>query len=248
MNNISVVLITKNATRHLKACLESLKAFDEVVIYDNGSEDNTIEIAQSFANVSVHTGPFLGFGKSKKHAANLATNSWIFSLDADEIMSEALVEELLSMPLDINTLYEVRRDNYYHGKLITCCGWYGEYIARLYHKEQTNFSDAMVHETVEIKNLTLKKLQNPIKHYSFDSVGDFLNKIQSYSEIYAKDMQGKKDASLFKAVSRGAFAFFKSYILRRGFLAGFEGFVICYFHALGTTIKYLKLHEKNRPT
>jgi len=72
-------------------------------------------------------------------------------------------------------------------------------------------------------------------------------KIQSYSEIYANDMQGKKQVSVFAGVGRGLFAFIKSYFFRKGIFCGFEGFVIAFFHGLGTTVKYLKLHEKNNP-
>jgi glycosyltransferase involved in cell wall biosynthesis len=247
MADISVVMITKNAERKLEQCLASLSAFAEVVIYDNGSTDNTLEIAKGFENVKVFEGEFFGFGKTKAYAATLATHDWIFSLDADEMVSAELAEELSEKTLDAEVCYQVRRDNYYRGKHIKCCGWYPEYIVRLYHREKTNFSDAPVHETVQTKGLKVEKLQAPIEHYSFDSVADFLVKIQSYSEIYAQDMQGKKQVCVLMGVMRGLFAFMKSYIFRKGIFCGFEGFTIAFFHGLGTTIKYLKLYEKNNP-
>ncbi len=247
MNNIAVVLITRNAERVLKKCLASLARFEEVIIYDNGSDDRTLEIAAEFANVKVFEGEFLGFGKTKKHASTLSQSAWVFSLDADETVSEELAEELLTMQLDENVCYMVRRDNYYRNKHIKCCGWYPEYITRLYNRSRTNFSDAAVHETVVVKGMAEQKLKAPINHYSFHSVADFLVKIQNYSEIYANDMQGKKQVSLFTAVSRGLVAFVKSYFFRKGWCSGFEGFVIAFFHALGTTVKYLKLYEKNNP-
>lgn len=240
-------MITKNAELTLAKSLHSLEKFDEVVIYDNGSTDETLNIVKKFNNVSLHQGDFLGFGPTKAYAATLAKNSWVFSLDSDETISEKLTNYLLSMNLDLHTCYEVRRDNYYRNKHIKCCGWYPEYITRMYNVKTTNFSNAMVHETVELKTCKQEKLPYPIKHYSFHSVNDFLIKIQNYSEIYANDRQGKKDASVFKAFSRGLFAFIKSYFFRKGCFSGFEGFVIAMFHGLGTTVKYLKLHEKNRP-
>ncbi len=245
MAEISVVMITKNAARKLEQCLASLSMFPEVVIYDNGSTDSTLEIAAQFPNVRVFEGEFFGFGETKRHASSLASHDWIFSLDADEVISESLADELLTMELAPQTCYQVRRDNYYRGKHIKCCGWYPEYIVRLYHRQQTDFSNAKVHETIVTKCMAVKKLKHPIAHYSFDSVADFLAKIQSYSEIYANDMQGKKQVSLFAGVARGLFAFIKSYLFRKGMFYGFEGFVIAFFHGLGTTVKYLKLHEKN---
>ncbi len=247
MPDISVVMITKNAERKLEQCLISLSAFDEVVIYDNGSTDKTLEIAKSFENVKVFEGEFFGFGETKKYASTLASHDWVFSLDADEVMSVELVKELQSKTLHADTCYEVRRDNYYRGKHVKCCGWYPEYIVRLYHRTKTNFSDAKVHETIQTKSMKIEKLLHPIRHYSFDSVADFLVKIQSYSEIYANDKQGKKQVSVLAGVGRGLFAFIKSYFFRKGIFCGFEGFTIAFFHGLGTTVKYIKLHEKNNP-
>ncbi len=245
MNAISVVLITKNAEMHLKECLESVSAFDDVTIYENGSSDSTLEIAGQFKNVTLHTGPFLGFGKSKAHAASLAKHDWVFALDADEPMSPELVSELLAMTLDDNAVYRVRRDNYYNGRHIKCCGWYPEQIVRLFNRSKTNYDDAMVHEQVEVKSLQIKELIHPIRHFSFPSVADFLEKIQKYSEIYAETHKGKKRASVAKAIFRGKSMFLKSYILKGGWRCGFEGFVISFFAGLGTTVKYLKLREKN---
>lgn len=244
-NKISIVLITKNAAKTLSECLEQLTSFDEVVVYDNGSEDATIKIASTFSNVQLHQGSFFGFGKTKAHAVNLAKNDWVFALDADEILSDDLVKELLNMTLDENCIYKVQRDNYYNNRHIKCCGWYPETIVRFFNKKMTNYNDVMVHEEVEVKNLSIKNLSYPMKHYSFDSIADFLTKIQKYSEIYADEHKHKKSSSIVKALFRGFFMFFKSYILKAGFKCGFEGFVISFFAGLGTTIKYLKLGEKN---
>jgi len=246
IKNISIALIAKNAQKTLRPCLESLTDFSEVIIYDNGSSDETITIAKSFSNVTVVQGEWFGFGKTKKHASSLATNDWIFSLDTDEHISKELVNELQNLELHHNKIYEVQRDNYYNNKLIKCCGWYGETIVRLYNRKTTDYNEDSVHEKVIDDNLEKVKLNHVIEHYSFECVGDFLNKIQTYSEIFAKEHEGKKEASVFKANFRGFFAFFKSYILRKGFSCGFEGFVISLFAGLGTTVKYLKLHERNK--
>ena len=245
MNNISVVLITKNSDKTLKASLESLKAFDDVIIYDNGSSDTSLDIAKSFDNVQLHQGEFFGFGKTKAHAVSLAKHPWVFSLDSDETITPELSEELLNMHLEKSSVYYVRRDNFYNGRHIKCCGWYPEKIVRLFNKEKTNFDDSVVHEKIEVKDLALKNLKNPITHHSFHSVSDFLDKIQKYSEIYAQEHKGKKSSSILKAILRGKSMFIKSYIIKGGFKCGFEGFVISFFAGLGTCVKYLKLREKN---
>ena len=245
MNKISIVLITKNADKTLKASLESLSAFDDVVIYDNGSSDTSLEIAKSFDNAQLHQGEFFGFGKTKAHAVSLAKHSWVFSLDSDETITPELSNELLNMNLDENSVYFVRRDNFYNGRHIKCCGWYPEKIVRLFNKEKTTFDDSVVHEKIDTKKLNIADLSNPITHHSFHSVSDFLDKIQKYSEIYAQEHKGKKSSSVLKAILRGKSMFFKSYIIKAGWKCGFEGFVISFFAGLGTMVKYLKLREKN---
>lgn len=245
MNAISIVLITKNAEKSLNTCLDSLRAFDDVIIYDNGSTDKTLEIARSYPNVNLSQGEFFGFGRTKAYAVSLAKHDWVFSLDSDETVTPELATELLNMQLDDNKLYYVRRDNYYNGRHIKCCGWYPEKIVRLFNKTKTTFDDAAVHEKIEVKDLKLAHLNHPIQHFSFHSVADFLVKIQSYSEIYANEHKGKKSASICKAILRGKSMFIKSYIIKGGWKCGFEGFVISFFAGLGTTVKYLKLREKN---
>ena len=245
MNRISIVLITKNAGNSLKACLDSLLSFDDIVIYDNGSTDSTLDIARSFSNVSLHEGEFFGFGKTKAHAVSLAKHDWVFSLDSDEIITPGLVTELLNMTLDDAKFYYVRRDNFYNGRHIRCCGWYPEKIVRLFNKTKTTFDDAAVHEKIEVKDLSSDYLTHPIQHFSFHSVADFLNKIQSYSEICANEHKGKKSAGICKAIFRGKSMFIKSYSIKGGWKCGIEGFVISFFAGLGTTVKYLKLREKN---
>ena len=92
MEKISAVILTKNSSRLLKEVLQSLHSLDEVVILDNGSNDSTLEIARSFANVSVHFHDFIGFGAMKQMGANLAKNDWILTIDSDEIASDLEIE------------------------------------------------------------------------------------------------------------------------------------------------------------
>ena len=90
LDKVSVVIITRNAAATLAETLESASGFDEVVVYDNGSDDATMEIAKAYENVSLHQGEFLGFGPTKNHAVSLARNDWVLSLDADEEISPQL--------------------------------------------------------------------------------------------------------------------------------------------------------------
>ena len=100
IENISAVIITKNAAETIKVSLDSLAGFKEVVVFDSGSTDNTIDIVQTYENVSLFQGEFLGFGPTKNYAINLARNDWIFSIDADESLSKKLALHLSEVDLE----------------------------------------------------------------------------------------------------------------------------------------------------
>jgi glycosyltransferase involved in cell wall biosynthesis len=242
---ISVTILTKDAEKYLEMVLESVQDFEEVVILDTGSQDRTIEIAQKFPNVVIHKHAFIGFGSSHNLLSNLAKNDWIFSIDADEIVSKELKNEILSLQLDENSVYSFSRHNYFRGKLIKGCGWYPDRQIRLYNRTVTRFSDAQVHESIVVGPLQHVKLKGAVKHYPYASISEFLAKMQSYSTLFAKQYQGKRKSSIWHAIGHGIFAFFKAYIIKRGFLLGQEGFIISRYNGHTAYYKYLKLDEAN---
>lgn len=244
---ISVTLLTKNSQKYLSKVLQALAVFPEVVVLDSGSTDNTLETAKAFPNVSLHHSPtFDGFGPMHNKATNLARHDWILSIDSDEMVSAELGQEILAMKLDPRCVYSISRHNYYNGKHIRWCGWYPDRQYRLYHRKQTCFTDAQVHEAVITQGMKIVPLQAPLFHYSYETTADFLTKMQQYSELFASQHQGKKRSSLGKALLHGSFSFFKSYVLQRGFLGGREGFVISVYQGNTAFYKYLKLEEKNK--
>lgn len=97
---ITATVIVKNGQRKLRDVLQALQGFNEVLIFDSGSTDQTLKIAKTFSNVSIYQRPFEGFGPAHNQAAELAKNDWILSIDADEVISEALAEEILNLKLD----------------------------------------------------------------------------------------------------------------------------------------------------
>ena len=242
---ISVTILTKNSTRYLQRVLEALVEFDEVAILDTGSVDDTLEIAKRFSNVVIYKHEFEGFGKAHNLISSLATHDWIFSLDSDEIATPALAQEILELTLNPKCAYSISRHNYYRGKFIKGCGWYPDRVVRLYNKKTTQFSDAFVHEKVLTDNLKVISLEQPALHFPYNSIDDFLNKMQFYSSLFAKEKCGKKSSSLLHAISHGLFAFMKSYFLKRGCLLGAEGFEISAYNAITAYYKYLKLRDAN---
>jgi len=244
LDQITVTILTKNSQKYLSRCLDALKAFDEVLILDNGSEDETLNIAGKYENVTILEHPFIGFGPMKNIAVEKARNDWIFSVDSDEVASEELISSIRQVdPALTGRIYAVSRLNHYNGKPIHCCGWYPDTVLRLFNRTHTQFNEAMVHESLILKPETEKMaLSGELKHYPFDNVASLIAKMQSYSTLYAQ--QSNKASSPSKAFWRAVFAFFKNYFLQKGFLCGYEGLVISVSNANGVFYKYMKLYEK----
>ena len=238
---ISVTIVVKDGSRYLKTVLEALKPFEEVLIYDTGSTDNTLEIARSFSNCRIEEAPFEGFGKAHNRAAAKAKHPWILSIDADEILSTSLVEEILALRLEKDTVYSLPFQNFYRGKQVRI--WDPEKHVRLYNKEKTQFTEAKIHEGVEIDEMRVIELSHCVLHYSYGSISDFLTKMERYSTLFAEQYRGKRSSSPAKALFHGIGAFWKGYLLKRGFLDGYRGLLISLYMAHTAFYKYMKLYE-----
>lgn len=243
---ITVTILTKNSSEQLPKVLDALESFDEVLIFDTGSTDSTLEVARAYPNCTIHQAPFLGFGACHNQAASYAKHDWILSIDSDEVMSEELREEIGKLSLNPKTIYSIARHNIYNDKHIRWCGWYPDYQVKLYHRFHTSYSEAQVHEAVITDGMQVVKLQGKVTHTPYTRTEDFLDKMQHYSSLFAKQNKGIKESSPGKAVTHAFFTFLKSYFLKKGFLGGWEGFIISVYNANTAFYKYLKLWEINK--
>lgn len=249
---ISATILVKNAQDTLRECLDSLKSFDEIILLDNDSSDGTLAIARDFAalhhNLRIHTSEFIGFGALKNLAVSYARNDWILSIDSDEVLESHTLEALTKLfaqshPPTPNTLYALPRKNLYAGEWIKACGWYPDYVTRVFHKGYTRFNDNIVHESIILpKDAQLIKLDSGVKHYAFRDIAHLLQKLQKYSSLWAEQNLHKTSSPL-KASLRGSWTFVRNYFFKKGFLYGYKGFVISVCNALGAFFKYMKLYE-----
>lgn len=253
MIKASATILVKNAQAHIKECLESLRDFDEIILLDNQSEDDTLKIAHDFnkeyKNLKIYQSEFIGFGPLKNLAISYAKNEWIFSIDSDEVLEKECLnylKDFFSKAVDEKTILALPRKNLYKKEWIKACGWYPDYVTRIFNKNYTKFNNNLVHESVIVpKDAKIKRLDFGIRHYAFDSVSALLKKLDRYTELYAEQNKGKKQSSISKAILHGFFSFFKNYLLKKGFLYGYKGFLISTCNALGSFFKYIKLYEMN---
>ena len=232
---ISVVIIAKNAEGTIGKTLESLHAFEEVVLYLNDSSDNTEKIAGRYSNVKVVKGEFTGFGPTKNLAASYASNEWILSLDSDEILTGENIDEISSLDLDNRDhLYRMYRDNYFLGHKTQS----SDKIVRIYHKGFTRFNDNNVHEKVIIpKGAKVIDLKSHFIHLNITDINQTLTKIIHYTDLGST---GKKTCFFGTVIAKSLFAFFKTYILQGNIVRGWVGFALAVNSANKRYYKYLK--------
>ena len=243
--SLSVILITKNEEANLKDCLESVSFADEIIVVDSQSSDKTQEIARSFGAKLEITSDWPGFGPQKNRALNLATQDWVLSIDADERVTPELKQEILATMASANAAdcYAIPRSSWYCGRFMKHSGWYPDYVDRLFKRGSAKFSDHLVHERL-LPTGSSGKLNNHFLHYSYRDFSQVLKKVDVYSSAAAQQAfkQGKK-GGLGEALTHGFWAFFRTYVLRRGFLDGKHGLALAISNAATSYYKYLKLWQ-----
>ncbi len=245
IKNISCVIIVKDAVSTIENTLDSLNLFEDVVVFDNGSTDGTLEAAKNYKNVNLVQGDFSGFGPTKNIAVSFAKNDWILSLDADEVLSDEFIKNLKNINLDEKNIYSILRENYYKDVHVKHC-WGNDVIVRVFNRKKTRFTDEKVHEKVIDKGFNTLPINGAIKHYPYSTITDFIIKLDRYSTIFANDNAKKKNSSPTKAIFNGIFSFIKTYFFKRGFLDGYAGLIIAFSHMATNFYKYIKLYELNK--
>ena len=242
---VSAVIITYNEEAIIDQTLSKLEWCDEVVIIDSGSTDKTVEICREHL-CTVFYRTFNGFGEQKKYGVSKAKNDWILFIDADELLSEPLIEEIqeelskkemdvAGFEISLNLVFMNKVFRY--GKETNCNR------IRLFNKKSGNWDGSVVHEKV-VLNGPVKRLKNNILHYSYTNYSQFLKKIDLYSTLGAKQLLNRRPNKNKFLVALGIpFNFFKYYIIDRNFLNGYPGFTWALFNSLYHFVKYLKLQE-----
>ena len=246
---ISAIIITKNEILNIAECLTSLTDFvDEIVVVDNESADGTVKIAEQFQAKVIQTTSWPGFGPQKNVALGHVTHEWVLSIDADERLTPELIYEMKSALSDSQdiTCFSIPRLSQYCGKFIHHSGWYPDYVDRLFKRGHAQFSDHLVHERL-IPSGKTKKLKNHLIHYSYRNFEQVIQKVNRYSTLGAEQaFQKGKSSSLFSALVHGFWAFFRTFILRLGFLDGKYGFALAISNGQASYYKYIKLMHLNQ--
>lgn len=246
MPSISVIIITRNEERFIRNCLASVAWADEIIVVDSGSTDNTLAICQEFTPHIISTQDWPGYGAQKNRALNLATREWVLALDADEWVTAELHQEILAAlanPAYASIdAFSLPRRNQYLGRWL----YYGDVgrdrVTRLFRRGSAVFSNAIVHEAIQVPSQKIADLQQPLLHNTYRTVEELLERMNRYSSLSAamRYEKGQK-GGIMTGVLHGFWAFFKAYILRQGFRDGRIGFIAAVYASQSSFYRYVKL-------
>jgi len=246
---LSVVIATRDEEKNIGKCMESVKWADEIVIVDDVSADRTVEICKGYTNKIFINDSKEDFHKNKNLGIEKASKDWILSIDADERITEKLSEEIKNAIQDKERIgYYISRKNYFLGKWIRGCGWYPDYIIRLFRKGVTEWP-LEIHDVPSIKDKSkVGYLNNSLIHMSYTSIEQYIKKFAQYTTKLAKEEHEKgtritKVNFLFLFLIKPLYWFCRKYFLMHGYAQGFRGFFISVASASTIFMSYAKLWE-----
>ena len=242
---LTAVIITKNEASNISRCLTSLQSVaEEVLVIDSGSTDDTVTVARQLG-ARVITSEWKGYALTKNFGNDLASNDWILSIDADEVISPELATEILQLKLTAGEAYAFNRLNNFFGQWIKHSGWFPDWKTRIFDRRNAYWVGAHVHEKLKFsESVQTKKMKGLLYHYSYQSHEDHWNRIELYSSLSAAELfASRAKPSWLKQKGGPAFRFFKTYLLNKGFLDGRAGWIISKRAARTVALKYEKLNQ-----
>lgn len=242
--SLSVIILTKNEAANIADCLRSAAWADEVLVYDSGSTDGTIETAQQLGARIELSGPWQGFGRQRQAAQKVVATDWILMLDADERVTPELRKsiELALAEDERNNVYALSRSSYFFGRFIRHSGWYPDRVVRLYSREHFAYNDAEVHEQLGCAGANVKTLSGDLLHYTGMDFQQFVAKSLRYATDWAKERHARgQKVWLVGAFLHAGACFLRKYLLQRGFLDGRHGLLLAVLASQYVFNKYAAL-------
>jgi glycosyltransferase involved in cell wall biosynthesis len=242
---VSAVIITLNEENIIPKTLSKLWWCDEIIIVDSGSTDRTVDIGKEYGCTVFHR-PFTGFGEQKNYGVSKATHEWILCIDADEILSDPLIDEIrseLSKAEIVYAAFRIPLNLVFVNKIFKYGKESDASAIRLFNKARGHWDSSIVHESLQIEG-PVKTLKYKILHYSYQDYDQFVAKINLYSSLGARKLLERKSSkSKLIVLLSIPFNFFKYYVLERNFLNGYKGLAWSAVNTFYHFLKYLKLEE-----
>lgn len=249
-DTISAVIITLNEEADIRRCLESVRWADEIVVVDSGSTDHTLDICKEYG-CRVFNHDWEGYARQKSFATGQAAYDWVLSIDGDEEITPELADEIRSVIAspDAASAYTMPRSNLFLSKWMRHGGWYPDRQLRLFRRGAGEFKDVPIHEHLVLDDPTARvgSLRNPMRHYTYPSVSDFMHRADLYTNIEVDAMLAKGRApshptlALMTAFPR---KFAEVYIYKSGWRDGMHGFIAATLMATRVFMRYAKVWKR----
>jgi glycosyltransferase involved in cell wall biosynthesis len=248
MPRVSAAMITYNESANLRRTLSQLYWCDEIIIVDSFSTDGTDLIAREH-HCKLLQRTFNGFGDQKTFAISQCKNEWILCLDADELLTNELVEEIwreLQQPgnthafsFPSNLIF--RKQRFRFGRESN------RQVVKLFNRRFGQMGNDRVHEKIEVRG-NIKRLKNYLLHYSYRDITQYFTKFDRYTEWCAENyfIDGKRKSKSTIAISI-PYYFFKYYLMDRNMLNGMNGFYWSILMAFYHFVKYIKVEDMYQP-
>jgi glycosyltransferase involved in cell wall biosynthesis len=247
MQKITAAIITYNEEKKIERCLKSLDWVDEIVVIDSFSSDRTVDICKRFTQKVYQYSWPNNYAEQKTRAHEHATHDWILFLDADEVVTRALRDEIVSS-LNAGLVahaFAIPRREFFGGKWIKAGGWYPQYKTILYSKSQGAWINP-IHEKFVTRGRT-GYLENPILHDGYGDFKTFMDKFNSYSSLEAERtfLEGRRTKfSLLKALFKPLERFFGRFLKHGGYKDGIHGFYMAAVISFNYFLSELKFYER----
>ena len=241
---VTATVITFNEEKNIDDCLKSIEWADEIIVIDSESTDNTVQIANKYTD-KVFINPWPGHKQQKNYAIDKSSNNWILSIDADERVTPELKEFVLQVLKSPEADgFRFPRLNHFLGTLIRHGGWYPDHVLRLFRKDKGRFGGMNPHDIVKIDDGTIVTTKAPLIHYTYNSLEQFMDKINQYSSIAAKE-KFKKNKKYYLLplliILKPIWKFIEVYVVKLAFLDGFHGFIIAAAASISIFWRYTKI-------
>jgi glycosyltransferase involved in cell wall biosynthesis len=218
-----------------------------VVVLNQEVADGTDAAAAAFG-ANVFREPWRGYIGQKNSAADKARHPWLLGLDADEVVSDRLRQEIIELfaPMPPAAAYSFPRRSFYLGRWIGHGDWYPDRCIRLWAKGRARAAGVEPHAELQVDGPVVK-LRHDLLHYSNESIDQQISKIVPFSADFVRHrLQNGRGTGVTDLAFRPVWRFFRAYVLRRGFLDGWPGFYIASLNAFSTLTRYAKVLEAEK--
>jgi len=246
MKKISVVINTKNAEKFLEIALKSIAWVDEIIVMDMASTDNTLKIARKYTDKIYKTKDTDYVEPARNKAVQKTSNNWILVVDADEEISPSLKKKLQEITNQTTQIWDIPRKNIVFNKWIKNTGWWPDYQRRFFIKGSVIWDDK-IHSVPTFKGKIGKlpaKEEYAIIHHNYQSIAQFLNRLNRYTSIEAKTIKDSKKIDSSKIIKEAGDEFLRRFYQFAGHKDQLHGFSLSLLQSFYQVITTLKVWEK----